>query len=44
LLTAVAVSLGAPFWFDVLSRVTRLRSTGATAESTVKEGKKEKPA
>jgi hypothetical protein len=28
LLTALAVSLGAPFWFDVLSRFVRLRSSG----------------
>jgi hypothetical protein len=26
--TAVAVSFGAPFWFDMLSRVTNLRGTG----------------
>ncbi|MGH7358378.1 MAG: hypothetical protein ACREJR_06150, partial [Candidatus Rokuibacteriota bacterium] len=29
LLTAAAVSLGAPFWFDLLGKVARLRSTGA---------------
>ena len=29
LLTAMAISLGAPFWFDVLSKVSRLRSAGA---------------
>ena len=28
LLTIAAVSLGAPFWFDFLSRVSRLRGTG----------------
>ena len=28
LFTAAAVSLGAPFWFDVLSRVAKLRGTG----------------
>ena len=28
LFTAAAVSLGAPFWFDLLSRVARLRGTG----------------
>ena len=27
-LTAAAVSLGAPFWFDLLSRVAKLRGTG----------------
>lgn len=29
LLTGLAVSLGAPFWFDLLSRFVRLRATGA---------------
>ena len=29
LLTAIAVSLGAPFWFDLLGRVAQLRTTGA---------------
>jgi hypothetical protein len=38
LVTALSVSLGAAFWFDVLSRALRLRSTGgrvsvATARS-----------
>ena len=28
LLTIAAISLGAPFWFDTLSRLSRLRSTG----------------
>lgn len=28
LLTIMAMSLGAPFWFDVLSRLSRLRSSG----------------
>jgi hypothetical protein len=28
LLTILAVSLGAPFWFDALSRLSRLRSSG----------------
>jgi hypothetical protein len=41
LLTALAVSLGAPFWFDVLNRVTKIRSTGATGEAAAKEEKKE---
>lgn len=34
LLTAIAVSQGAPFWFDVLSRVANPRSTGAAPETT----------
>jgi hypothetical protein len=29
LLTAAALSLGAPFWFDLLSKVARLRQSGA---------------
>jgi hypothetical protein len=29
LITLGAISLGAPFWFDTLSRLARLRSTGA---------------
>jgi hypothetical protein len=28
LLTMIALSLGAPFWFDALSRLSRLRATG----------------
>ncbi len=28
MLTAVAIVMGAPFWFDLLGRVARLRSTG----------------
>ena len=28
LLTAIAIAMGAPFWFDLLGRVARLRSTG----------------
>lgn len=28
LFTALAVSLGAPFWFDILSKIVQLRSTG----------------
>ena len=41
LLTALAISLGAPFWFDVLNRVTKIRSTGSTETTATKEGKKE---
>ena len=29
LLTALAISLGAPFWFDLLNKLIQLRSTGA---------------
>lgn len=32
LLTAVAISLGAPFWFDALGKLARLRTTGKRPE------------
>jgi hypothetical protein len=32
ILTAIAVSLGAPFWFDTLSRFVNLRNAGNTPE------------
>jgi hypothetical protein len=32
LLTAIAVSLGAPFWFDVLRRVSNIRNSGPVPE------------
>ncbi|MEM7120988.1 MAG: hypothetical protein AAF563_06915 [Pseudomonadota bacterium] len=32
-ITIAAISLGAPFWFDLLSKVARLRGTGARAGS-----------
>ncbi len=34
LVTAAALTLGAPFWFDVLSKVARLRSAGAPPPAT----------
>jgi hypothetical protein len=34
LMTALLVSLGAPFWFDLLSRLVNLRSTGQVPEKT----------
>jgi hypothetical protein len=34
LLTGAALSLGAPFWFDLLSKVARLRSSGAPPPAT----------
>lgn len=33
LVTAVAVTLGAPFWFDTLSKLIKLRGSGAKAET-----------
>ncbi len=32
LITAIAISLGAPFWFDALSKLARLKTTGAKPE------------
>jgi hypothetical protein len=32
LITAAALSLGAPFWFDALGRLSRLRTTGKRPE------------
>ena len=29
LMTALAVSIGAPFWFDLFGRLVNLRATGA---------------
>jgi hypothetical protein len=34
LITFVAVSMGAPFWFDALSRLAHLRTTGVKPESS----------
>ncbi len=34
LLTALALSLGAPFWFDMLNKVISLRATGAKPDDT----------
>jgi hypothetical protein len=34
LMSLLAVSLGAPFWFDTLSRVARIRGTGAPPPAT----------
>jgi len=34
LITAIAISLGAPFWFDALSKLARLRTTGKKPEAT----------
>jgi len=32
--TVIAVSFGAPFWFDALSKIARLRGTGAPPPAT----------
>jgi len=33
IITALAISLGAPFWFDMLNKIIRLRSTGVRESS-----------
>ena len=38
LFTAVAVSLGAPFWFDLLNKFTNLRGSGAAPQRKTSEG------
>jgi hypothetical protein len=42
LLTALAISLGAPFWFDILDKITKIRSSGAEPKPAAKEGNEEK--
>lgn len=37
LLTAAALSLGAPFWFDLLGRVAALRNTGSPEKTPAKK-------
>jgi len=39
LLTTLAVSLGAPFWFDLLNKVTRLRVSGEVPQKSGKAKK-----
>lgn len=41
-LTALAVSLGAPFWFDMLNKIMVVRSTVKPDEKSGKEGTKDK--
>jgi hypothetical protein len=42
LLTAIAISLGAPFWFDTLNRIMIVRSTVKPREKSQEEGSKDK--
>ncbi len=42
LLTAFAVSLGAPFWFDLLNRVMVIRSTVKPHEKSLEEGSEDR--
>jgi hypothetical protein len=44
LLTALAVSLGAPFWFDVLNRLMVIRSTVKPHEKSPEEGSQDRHA
>jgi hypothetical protein len=43
LLTIAAIQLGAPFWFDLLSKIVRVRATGAPppASDAVRRGEGE---
>ncbi len=41
LLTALAVSLGAPFWFDMLNKIIVIRSTVKPSEKSQPEGSKD---
>ena len=43
LLTAVAMMLGAPFWFDVLNRMMVIRSTVKPTEKSPDEGSEDRP-
>ena len=42
LLTAIGVSLGAPFWFDLLNKFMVVRSTVKPQEKSQEEGSKDK--
>jgi hypothetical protein len=43
LLTIFAVSLGAPFWFDVLNKFIVIRSTVKPREKSPEEGSEDRP-
>ncbi len=38
IITALALSLGAPFWFDLLNKMMKLRATGSTSVAEAKSG------
>jgi hypothetical protein len=44
LLTALALTLGAPFWFDVLNKIMVIRSTVKPREKSREEGSEDRPA
>ena len=39
LITAIALSLGAPFWFDIMNKIVKLRGSGVQEKSDKKEEK-----
>ena len=39
LITALAITLGAPFWFDILKKVVNVRNTGSKPDSEKQEAK-----
>ena len=41
LVTAIAISLGAPFWFDILNKIMVIRSTVKPREKSHDEGSKD---
>lgn len=43
LVTAVAITLGAPFWFDTLSRLARLRGSGAKSDDDAQKWVQQPP-
>lgn len=43
LITAFAVSLGAPFWFDLLNKIMVIRSTVKPREKSQEEGSEDRP-
>ncbi len=44
LATAIALSLGAPFWFDMLNKLVNLRGSGSKPATAAAEAQKPKPA
>jgi hypothetical protein len=42
LMTAIAISLGAPFWFDILNKIMVVRGTIKPQEKSQEEGSKDK--
>jgi len=38
LITAIAISLGAPFWFDLLNKLVSLRASGKVINANTKQG------